>query len=129
MNGHGKSDSPVVPEKRPNKDHGYLRPAEGVEERGLAKGNLIQQTRSRTQGREILQHELNRIRRLAVKDKQKQFTALWHHVYNVDFLREAYYNLKRKATPGIDGKTWRDYGKDLENNLQGLSDRLLCCLH
>lgn len=124
MNGHGKSDSSVVPEKRPNKGHGYLRPAEGVEERGLAKGNLIQQTRSRTQGREILQHELNRIRRVAVKDKQMQFTALWHHVYNIEFLREAYYNLKRKATPGIDGKTWQDYGKDLENNLQGLSDRL-----
>jgi hypothetical protein len=54
MNERGKSDSPIVPGKLPNKGCGALQPAEGVEERGLAKGNPIQQTRSRTQSRKDL---------------------------------------------------------------------------
>jgi len=53
-----------------------------------------------------------------------RFTALLHHVYNLDTLREAYFSLKRDAAPGVDGQTWRAYGEALEMNLQGLSDRL-----
>ena len=37
-----------------------------------------------------LQIEQLRIRQAAQKDKKLQFTALWHHVYNVDCLRDAY---------------------------------------
>jgi len=37
MNGHGKSDRPVVPAKSPNKAEQSA--AEGMEGRGLAKGN------------------------------------------------------------------------------------------
>ena len=65
MNGCGKSDSLIIPEKCPNKGSGYLQSAEGVEERRLAEGNLVQQNKSRTQGREILQNELNRIRHVS----------------------------------------------------------------
>jgi hypothetical protein len=45
-NGPGKSDRPTVPEKSPN-NAGQLA-AEGMEGRGLAKGNLPQQNVSRT---------------------------------------------------------------------------------
>ena len=38
MNGHGKSDRPVVPAKSPN--NAGQPAAEGMEGRGLAKGNL-----------------------------------------------------------------------------------------
>src|SRR5213593_509597 len=38
MNGQGKSDRPVVPAKSPNKTGASV--AEGMEGRGLAKGNL-----------------------------------------------------------------------------------------
>jgi hypothetical protein len=62
MNERGKSDSSIVPEKLPNKGCGTPQPAEGVEERGLATGNPIQRTRSRTQSRRELQHVLERIR-------------------------------------------------------------------
>ena len=49
MNGHGQSDSPVVPTKSPNKAG---RPgAEGMEGRGLAKGNSPQRNALRTQSR------------------------------------------------------------------------------
>jgi len=53
-----------------------------------------------------------------------KFTALLHHVYALDMLREAYYDLKRDAAAGVDEETWQQYGQDLEGNLQDLSDRL-----
>jgi group II intron reverse transcriptase/maturase len=67
---------------------------------------------------------LERIRQAACRDKELRFTTLWHHVYNVERLREAYFSLKRKAAPGVDGETWRHYGESLERNLDDLSDRL-----
>jgi group II intron reverse transcriptase/maturase len=51
-------------------------------------------------------------------------TALWHHVYDIDRLREAYYGVNRRAVPGVDGETWASYGGDLEANLRDLSGRL-----
>ena len=53
-----------------------------------------------------------------------RFTALLHHVYDLDTLRSAYLSLKRNAAPGVDGETWRHYGETLEANLQDLSERL-----
>ena len=62
MYDHGKSDSFILPEKLPNKGRGAPRSAEEVEGRELAKGNLVQQTRVRTQWRDALQLALDRIR-------------------------------------------------------------------
>ena len=53
-----------------------------------------------------------------------KFTALMHHVYQIDRLRESYYSLKRDAAPGIDGETWKEYGGALEVKLQSLAERL-----
>jgi len=71
-----------------------------------------------------LPNALERIRQAARRDKRMQFTALWHHVYEVERLRGAYYSLKRDAAPGVDGETWHSYGKELEENLLDLSSRL-----
>ena len=71
-----------------------------------------------------LQSALARIRQAAAADRQQRFTALWHHVYNVHRLREAYFRLKPQAAPGVDGQTWHQYGQALESHLQNLSDRL-----
>ena len=49
MHEHGKSDSPIVPAKPANKAGAPV--AELVEERGLTKGNAIQQNTPRTQSR------------------------------------------------------------------------------
>lgn len=121
MNEHGKSDNPIVPEKLSNKAD---MAAEAMEGRGLAKGNRSEQNRLRTQGRASVQSALGRIRQATQKEGGQQFTALYHHVYNVDMLRESYYALKRKAAAGVDGETWQHYGEKLEENLKGLSDRL-----
>lgn len=126
MNGRGKSDSSIVPMKPSNKGSGASStpPAERVEGRGLPKGNSEEQTRSRAQLRQDLQSALDRVRQVAVRDKQVQFATLWHHVYNVDRLREAYLGLKRQAAPGVDQVTWQSYGQHLEENLEDLSGRL-----
>ena len=152
MHGRGRSDSPVVPRKPPNKGGGAPSPAEGAEGRGLAKGNPGQQSKSRTQSRTgadrarptrarsgkprlqprdgayvrsaDLSHALDRIRQAAAKDRGQRFTALWHHVYDVGRLREEYYDLKPRAAPGVDGETWQEYGENLEARLQDLSERL-----
>lgn len=71
-----------------------------------------------------LQSALQRIRQVASRDKELRFTTLWHHVYNISSLWEAYYGLKRNAAPGVDGETWQHYGENLEDNLKNLSDRL-----
>jgi len=71
-----------------------------------------------------LQNWRERIRQAARKDKRMRFTSLWHHVYDVGNLREAYLGLKRQAAPGVDGTGWKQYGEDLEENLQDLSERL-----
>ena len=71
-----------------------------------------------------LQSALRRIRQAACRDKELRFTSLWHHVYNVDRLRKAYFKLKRKAAAGVDHVTWGQYGEDLEDNLRDLSERL-----
>ena len=118
--GHGKSDSLIVPRKPPNK----AQATEEVEGRRLAKGNLLEQTTLRTQCRGGVSSALERIREAARKDRKQRFTALLHHVYAVERLRESYFRLKREAAPGIDGETWRHYGEKLEDNLQDLSERL-----
>ena len=122
MNGRGKSDSCIVPARSPNKGGAPAAlPAEGMEGERLAKGNSGEQNRSRAQIRNDLNRALDRVREAAVRDKALQFTTLWHHVYNLDRLREAYLGLKRNAAPGVDRVTWEEYGRELEGNLRDLS--------
>src|SRR6202023_189665 len=121
-NGPGKSDRPTVPEKSLN--NAGQPAAEGMEGRGLAKGNQPQQNASRTPSREDALSALERVRQAAKQDKKLRFTALLHHIYDPERLREAYFCLKKEAAPGVDGETWRHYGETLEDNLQDLSHRL-----
>lgn len=121
MNGHRKSDGPIVPRKSPNK---ATTAAEGMEGRGSTKGSSSQQNTLRTQGRARVQSALRRIRQVSERDRKTQFTSLFHHVHAVDSLREAFYSLKRQAAPGVDGQRWTEYGENLEANLADLSRRL-----
>jgi len=66
---------------------------------------------------------LDRVRQAARQWKKEKFTALLHHV-TTDLLREAFYALKRKAAPGVDGLTWQDYEAGLEDHLQDLHARV-----
>ena len=71
-----------------------------------------------------LSNAMERIRQAAGRDRRLRFIALWHHVYNIEHLRQAYISLKHNAAPGVDGQTWKHYGEQLEDNLGQLSSRL-----
>jgi RNA-directed DNA polymerase len=124
MDGCGKSDSSILPKKFANKGTDSSASAEWMEGRELAERNSHEQNRCRAQDRENLQNKLARVRQIAAESKETQFTTLWHHVYNIDRLREAFFNLKRKSAKGVDGETWKHYAENLEENLKGLSSRL-----
>ena len=119
--GGGESYSGVVPAKHPNKSRRL--PAEGVEERPLTKENMEQPNLGRTPSRESRQSGLDRVRRVAKGDGKLRFTALLHHV-TVDLLRSSYHKLKKGTAPGVDGVTWREYGRDLEARLRDLHGRI-----
>ena len=121
MHDQEKSDSGIVAVKPTNKAGQPA--AEPVERRPGTKGNAEQQSTLRTQCRERVTQALNRVRQAARQKKGEKFTALLHHV-SVDTLREAFYALKRKAAPGVDGVTWEDYEVDLEPRLVDLHGRV-----
>jgi RNA-directed DNA polymerase len=121
-NGRGKSDSFTVPAKSPNQAEGPA--AEATEGRELAKGNSPERNALRTQGWESTLSALERVRQAARKDKKQRFTALLHHIYDIERLRTAYLAIRKDAAAGVDGETWEHYGEKLEANLQDLS--LLC---
>ena len=122
MHDRGKSDGAVVPMKPSNE---AARAAEErVEGRDPAKGSSLEGNASRTQRRGDAHSALERVRQAARTDMKQRFTALFHHVYDIGRLRDAYLALKRDASAGIDGETWQHYGKDLEGNLVDLAGRL-----
>ena len=121
MNGHGQSDGPVVPASPPNKAAGAA--AEAGEERGPAKGNTASKPRPGHSAGPGVSHALDRVRQVAVRDKDARFTALLHHV-SLDRLRAAYWAINPKAAPGVDGVVWAAYGQDLEASLRDLHARV-----
>jgi retron-type reverse transcriptase len=121
MDDRRKSDTAVVPGKSRNADASR---ADATEGRAVAKGNSPERNVRRTQSRTSTPSALERVRQAAQRDRKQRFTALLHHVYDVDRLRTAYLALKRDAAAGVDGETWQSYGQTLEANLQDLSDRL-----
>jgi len=122
MNDRGKSDRTIVPEKPPNKADNHA--AEAAEGRGRAKGNPAKHDKRWTPSQASLPIGLERVRLAAEQDRKQRFTALLHHIYEIDRLRRAYSEIQRDAAAGIDGETWRHYGEKLEENLRDLSGRL-----
>jgi group II intron reverse transcriptase/maturase len=63
------------------------------------------------------------VRLAARQNKETRFTALLHHV-DLPRLEAAYRAVRPDAAPGVDGVTWREYGRDLEGNLRDLHARI-----
>ena len=121
MHGREKSDSAIVAVKPANK--AAVAVAESVERRPGAKGNAGQQSTRRAQTRTRVTQALDRVRQAARLRKKERFTALLHHV-SIDTLQTAFYALKRKAAPGVDGMTWQEYETGLELRLATLHARI-----
>jgi RNA-directed DNA polymerase len=117
-----ESDSGIfVPMNHPNKDEQLS--AEGEEGRPLIKENTHQLNTSSTQSETRVSQGLAGVRQAAKERKKEKFTALLHHL-TVELLRQSFYALKRRAAPGVDGVTWREYEPGLEDRLIDLHNRV-----
>jgi len=67
---------------------------------------------------------LTRIGEKARRDPGVVFTNLYHHITDVDNLRACYDTLNARKAFGVDGVSKEEYGKNLEENLRDLSERL-----
>lgn len=130
-----RSDASIVPEKLLNNDADSKASAETAEGRGALMRNTIQPATPGTQrptkaitvtrtGWKGASAGLQRVRKVAARDKRCRFTALLHHV-SVDLLRTSYYALKKEAAAGVDGVSWGEYQQeDFEKKLHRLYDRI-----
>ena len=121
MNGPGKSDRPAVPEKSPN--NAGQPAAEGMEGKGLAKGNLPQQNASRTPSRKDAPSALERVRQAARRKEVAVHRAPEPHLQPGNAPHGLL--LAQEGSRGGRGReTWQHYGEKLEGSLQDLSERL-----
>src|SRR6266576_831365 len=99
------------------------RSAEVVEGRAQTKENIVPSHRHPTQSGKRMYQGLDGVRKAAKERKQERFTALLHHL-SVELLRDSFYALQRKASPGIDGVRWEEYETGLEDRLVDLHSRV-----
>lgn len=121
MNRQEKSDPATVAVKPTNKAERSA--AEPGEPRTGTEGNAEQTGTLRTPSRAGASNGLDRVRQTARANKKEKFTALLHHI-SIDALEEAFFDLKKKAAPGVDGLTWETYEADLGLRLEDLHARV-----
>ena len=121
MHGAEESDFVIVPVSQPNKAESPA--AEVGEGRTGTEENIVATRTPPTQSGCGVSQGLDGVRRVARDRKQERFTALLHHVTQ-SLLRASFYALERKAAPGVDGVTWRQYEEGLEDRLAGLHGRI-----
>ena len=80
-------------------------PAEAVEERRVSVRNTDSETRPGRGAGPGVSSGLDRVREVAVREKDARFTALLHHI-TLERLWKVFTELKRDAAPGADGLTW-----------------------
>ncbi len=76
-----------------------------------------------TQKSQIMLPKLRQIAEQAKNDPTKVFTSL-AHLMDVDFLMEAYRQVRKDGAPGLSGVTAKDYAKSLTANITDLHERL-----
>ncbi len=76
-----------------------------------------------TEPEQTTRSKLSLITKRAREEPRFRFTSL-AHLLDEGFLRACYHELGRDRAGGMDGVTWKDYGKDLDENLKGLVVRL-----
>ena len=97
--------------------------AEAAEGRPVTKENIMEPNTEPTQSGARVSQGLDGVRERARKYRHERFTALLHHV-TPELLRTSFYSLKRKAAPGIDGVTWKEYENGLTERLERLHGRI-----
>jgi RNA-directed DNA polymerase len=100
-----RASSDPTPTKQPNES--VKTREEDVEGRPLTKENVGQPNPRWTPSQGSGHSGLDRVREAARKDGKLRFTALRHPV-TIELLRSSYFQLKRKAAPGVDGVRWEE---------------------
>ena len=127
----GESDGSIVPQK-PANNSGVPSLAESAEGRGPTKENVEQSLLDRTQCRTAKPGSpgfrprscgLFGVLDAARKDRRLKFTNLLHHI-SPELLRASFFDLNKRAAPGVDDETWNDYAKDFERRLDELHGRI-----
>ncbi len=67
--------------------------------------------------------KLSLISEHAERDPLIRFTSL-AHLLDKEFLKDCYNSLNRNKAVGVDGESWEDYGKNLDERLESLVSRL-----
>ena len=126
--GHGRkveqSYNPIIPRRVGNRrapargGHGTHWREGGSRRTNLLKGDI---TRLRTRNRMCT--DINRIAELAKEDPKRQFFSI-AHLITVERLCEAFRNLRKDASAGIDGVTYEQYEANAEENIRQLHQRL-----
>lgn len=121
-----ESDGVIVPKKSSN-NKGATPLAEMMEERTPTKRNTLEETIPQSQNcNQRISLGLEGVRQRARKDKSFKFTNLKHHLTK-SLLRKSFYELKRNASPGLDGQSWSDYAENLEERLNDLHQKMVKC--
>ena len=74
--------------------------------------------------RRRMARDLTRIGEKARVEPKTCFTSIYHLVKDRDLLRACYQQAEKGKAPGVDGVTKQEYGRNLESNLEDLSERL-----
>lgn len=78
---------------------------------------------SSTESMESVSYRKQRIVNAAQRHREEPLHTLHHHM-DLNWLHEAYRQVNRKASPGVDGQSWHDYGEGLTERLKDLLDRV-----
>jgi len=70
-----------------------------------------------------MQTSLRKIANKARKDKRHWFQNLYR-LLNEQFLEQVFYRLNKKAASGVDQVSYREYGANLQENIQRLVEKL-----
>ena len=119
-----QSYNPIVPMKVGNRrapargGHGTHGREGGSKRTYLRKGDI---TRLRPRG--SMSTDISRIAELAKEDPKRQFLSIAHLITS-EKLHEAFRNLRKDASAGIDGVTYEQYETNAEENIGKLHQRL-----
>src|SRR5215475_11883456 len=119
-----QSYDPIVPAKVGNRrapargGHGTHRREGGSKRTNLLKGDI---TRLRTQ--KLMYTDIDRIAALAKEDPKRKFFSI-AHLMTVEKMYEAFRNLRKDASAGIDGVTYQQYEANAEERIRKLHQRL-----
>lgn len=93
--------------------------------KGQAEGQRHHSTHAtgRNAPKQSVSRTLEALTRKAERDRKHRFQSLYR-IIDLQMLHESFASLKRGASPGVDGVTYIDYAKNLDENLRSLHQRL-----